>query len=257
MKRSNQEFTLESADTVLAEIFESLETEKSTIEANRIYEGAFEWRFEFPEVLDENGNYIGFDVVIGNPPYIRQEELGDFKLYLQKNFQTYAGTADLYVFFVERGIQLLKPQGNFVYILPNKWLRAGYGKALRQWLKSYQLRQLIDFGDLPVFEEATTYPLILGLTKLSTNVDTKAAVLTTLKYENGLEKAIEEKAFYIHISVLNDEGWSLSNPGINRLLEKLKLTGKPLGKYVNGKIYRGILTGLNEAFVIDEAAKIV
>jgi hypothetical protein len=255
LKRSTLEFTLESAGGVLAQIFESLEAEKAAVEANRIYEGAFEWRFEFPEVLDENGNYQGFDVVIGNPPYIRQEELGDFKLYLQKHFQTYAGTADLFVYFIERGIQLLKSNGDFIYIVPNKWMRAGYGKALRSWLKNLQIRQLIDFGDLPVFEEATTYPLILDITKVHLQIPSKAALMTSLKFDNSLEKTISEKAFNINVSELKDEGWSLSKPAKNNLLEKIKSVSVPLDKYVNGRIYRGVLTGLNEAFVIDEATK--
>jgi hypothetical protein len=255
LKRSTLEFTLESAHTVLAQIFESLEAEKAAVEANRIYEGAFEWRFEFPEVLDENGNYQGFDVVIGNPPYIRQEELGDFKLYLQKHFQTYAGTADLFVYFIERGIQLLKSNGDFIFIVPNKWMRAGYGKALRTWLKNVQIRQLIDFGDLPVFEEATTYPLILDITKTNPRVPAQAAILTSLKFADGLKKTIEEKSFHINVAAFNDEGWSLSSSGISTLLNKVKEIGVPLGKYVNGRIYRGVLTGLNEAFVIDELTK--
>lgn len=82
-----------------------------------LYRDAFEWRFEFPEVLDEEGNYRGFDVVVGNPPYIRQEELGKWKPYLQKHYGTYAGTADLYVYFVEKGIALLQPNGHFSYII--------------------------------------------------------------------------------------------------------------------------------------------
>ncbi|WP_266205248.1 DUF7149 domain-containing protein [Pontibacter kalidii] len=236
---------------------QKLDDERQAIETNKVYEGAFEWRFEFPEVLDEEGKYKGFDVVLGNPPYIRQEELGSFKLYLQKAYSTYAGTADLYVYFVERGIELLRQGGQFSYILPNKWMRAGYGQALRNWLQNYRLEQLLDFGDLPVFEEATTYPLILAVAKYEPEAGYtfEAANIKTLKYEQGLEAYVLQHKYEVQADLLPDSGWTLSDSTAQQLLEKLKNTGTPLGEYVNGKIYRGVLTGLNEAFVIDEATK--
>ncbi|WP_299986762.1 Eco57I restriction-modification methylase domain-containing protein [uncultured Pontibacter sp.] len=237
---------------------QKLEAEREQIESNKVYEGAFEWRFEFPEVLDEAGNYLGFDVVIGNPPYIRQEELGNFKLYLKKHFATYAGTADLYVYFVERGIDLLREGGQFSYIVPNKWMRAGYGQALRGWVQTYTLQQLLDFGDLPVFEEATTYPLIVSVTKTAPQDEDytlQAAGIDTLDYERGLSEYLQNNGYWVQANLLPDSGWSLSDSTSQQLLEKLKNTGIPLGEYVEGKIYYGIKTGYNEAFVIDEATK--
>jgi len=243
--------------TKLQKELQKLEQERADIEANKVYEGAFEWRFEFPEVLDEEGKYKGFDVVIGNPPYIRQEELGNIKVYLQQHFEVYAGTADLYVYFVERGISLLKPGGQFSYIVPNKWMRAGYGQALRQWLQTYTLKELLDFGDLPVFEEATTYPLILSVAKYepAAGYTFNAASINTLQFETGLGNYVSEHAFAVKAELLPASGWTLSNSIAQQLLEKLKNTGTPLGKYVDGKIYYGIKTGYNEAFVIDEATK--
>ena len=91
----------------------TLETEIEEIKANKIFENAFEWRFEFPEVLNDDGDFVGFDVVIGNPPYIRQEEFSPLKPYLQNSFKTFSGTADLYVYFVELSMNLLKTLGNF------------------------------------------------------------------------------------------------------------------------------------------------
>ncbi|WP_276499697.1 class I SAM-dependent DNA methyltransferase [Pontibacter litorisediminis] len=236
---------------------QKLEDERQAIEENKVYEGAFEWRFEFPEVLDEEGKYKGFDVVLGNPPYIRQEELGSFKLYLQKAYSTYAGTADLYVYFVERGLELLREGGQFSYILPNKWMRAGYGQALRQWLQTYKLEQLLDFGDLPVFEEATTYPLILAVAKYEPEpgYTFEAATINTLQFEQGLEAYVQQHKYTVQADLLPNSGWTLSNSIAQQLLEKLRNTGTPLGDYVEGKIYYGIKTGYNEAFVIDEATK--
>ncbi|MCB0596575.1 MAG: Eco57I restriction-modification methylase domain-containing protein [Lewinellaceae bacterium] len=218
------------------------------------YEDAFEWRFEFPEVLDENGNYTGFDVVIGNPPYIRQEEISYLKPYLKQYFDTYAGTADILVFFIERGMSLLKKDGCFSYIISNKFMRANFGKPLREWLLKRRLLEVIDFGDLPVFEEATAYPCILSLQKAKPTGDFQAANVPELVQEDFAEY-IHRIEFTSLQSALSAEGWTLADARTQQLLEKLKRAGVPLGEYVEGKIYYGIKTGYNEAFVIDEATK--
>jgi type II restriction/modification system DNA methylase subunit YeeA len=101
-----------------------LETDIEEIKNNKIYENAFEWRFEFPEVLNDQGDFVGFDTVIGNPPYIRQEELKEYKNQFKSVFSTYSGTADIYVFFIERGFSIMKNQGHFTYIMPNKFRQA-------------------------------------------------------------------------------------------------------------------------------------
>ena len=107
----------------LTEDSKKLEIIIEEIKNNKIYEEAFEWRFEFPEVLDDNGDFVGFDAVIGNPPYIRQEGITDLKPYLQSNYKTYSGRADLYVYFYEKGLTLLKSNGVFCFITPNKFFR--------------------------------------------------------------------------------------------------------------------------------------
>lgn len=234
---------------------EKLETEIEEIKANQIFENAFEWRFEFPEVLNDKGDFVGFDVVIGNPPYIRQEEFSSLKPYLQGRFQTYAGTADLYVYFVELSLNLLKSSGNFVFIIPNKWMRAGYGKALRSYVKTFNLQELLDFGDLAVFEEATTYPLIIGLEKSSPAEKFTAVNLETLDFPMGMESYLAENRIEVLVEGLADDGWTLTDSKAQKLLSKLKLQGVPLSEYVDGKIFRGVLTGLNEAFVIDQETK--
>lgn len=118
----------------LKKSLEQKEKEIADIENAKIYQGAFEWRFEFPEVLDDKGNFLGFDVVIGTPPYIRQEELKEFKPWFKQNLKLYTGTSDIYVFFVEKGFDILKQDGSFTYIMPNKYMQAGYGKPARQIL---------------------------------------------------------------------------------------------------------------------------
>ena len=233
-----------------------LETEIEDIKNNKIYENAFEWRFEFPEVLDDNGDFMGFDVVIGNPPYVRQEEFSPLKHYLQEHFETYAGTADLYVYFVELGMQVATKNGQFIYILPNKWMRAGYGSALRKWIGSFNIRSIIDFGDLPVFDEATTYPCIWNIEKnVGSEKSFNAANIKILNFPDGMKNYINSNGFRVNQSLLLESGWTLVNNQVQQLLEKIKSKGTTLGEYVNGNIFYGIKTGCNEAFVIDEVTK--
>ena len=233
---------------------EQLTEEIEAITSNKIYENAFEWRFEFPEVLDDQGAFVGFDVVIGNPPYIRQEELKEIKPYLKENYEVYHGTADLYQYFTEKGLNLLDEGGVFHFIMPNKWIRANYGKSLRGWLQDRQVRQIIDFGDLPVFEEATTYPCLLEIQNRNNPGVFKALEVEELPVEN-IDRLMEEEGFQVDARKLSEDGWSLVPLEAQRLLDKLKAKGTPLGKYVDGHIYYGIKTGYNKAFVIDEETK--
>lgn len=231
-----------------------LEEQKAEEEAGAFYREAFEWRFEFPEVLDDQGNYKGFDVVIGNPPYVRQEELGDLKPFLKTHFTAFSGTADLYTYFIEQGVRLNKRNGYFHYIVANKWMRANYGKPLRSWLQQKQITAITDFGDLPVFEEATTYPCLLEIKKNEKPTVFKALEIESLPVEN-FDMLEEEKGFEVDATKLSEEGWSLVPLKTQKLLEKLKNNGVALGEYVNGQIYYGIKTGYNTAFVIDEDTK--
>ncbi|MCC5934341.1 MAG: class I SAM-dependent DNA methyltransferase [Balneolales bacterium] len=239
----------------LAQEIKKLEAEIEEIKANKIYENAFEWRFEFPEVLNDAGEFVGFDVVIGNPPYIRQEAFTEIKPYLSSRFETFAGTADLFTYFVELGMNLLKGSGTFCYIIPNKWMRANYGEALRRYLRSFEILQILDFGDLPVFEEATTYPCIMQLRKSAGSEMFTAVNIETLAYPDGLPDYVAQNRIEVLVNELPVEGWTLTDSKVQKLLAKLKNTGVPLGDYVEGKIFYGIKTGLNEAFVIDEETK--
>jgi very-short-patch-repair endonuclease len=232
-----------------------LEEQKAEEESGAFYNQAFEWRFEFPEVLDDEGLFTGFDVVIGNPPYVRQEQFKELKPYLQQRYSVYQGTADLYSYFIELGVDLLSEGGHFQYIVANKWMRANYGKPLREWLqKDVNINAIYDFGDLPVFEEATTYPCLLQLSKTKPTGLFSAAEIETLDFDY-LENYLNEQRFDSDQTKLQADGWALIDVKAQQLLEKLKKKGTPLGKYVDGKIFYGIKTGLNEAFVIDEETR--
>ena len=197
----------------------------------------------------------GFDVVIGNPPYVRQELLSGQKNYFETHYRVYHGTADLYSYFIEKGIRLLGHNGVLGIIVANKWMRSNYGEPLRKFLKTQNIYEIIDFGDLPVFESATTYPSILIAGKPTNNVSSvDVTIVRTLKFDS-LQNYVQQNRNLILKKNLDKSGWNLGSEMENNLLKKLKINTIPLGDYVNGKIYYGIKTGLNEAFVIDEITK--
>lgn len=209
----------------------------------------FDWKTAFPKVFTQGG----FDAVIGNPPYVRQELL-DNKDYFQEKFKVWHGVADLYTFFFEQGMNLLKYDGTFGIIVANKWMRANYGQPLRHWLRRYRIDEIIDFGDLPVFQGATTYPCIVRLSKKAPAERFPAVVVESLDF-TSLDPYVFEKAFEVRTASLADEGWVLASEAVTSLVARLKTVGRPLGEVLEGKIFYGIKTGLNEAFVVDEATK--
>jgi len=210
----------------------------------------FDWDKEFSEIFQRGG----FNVVIGNPPYVRQEGLSEFKGYFQKHYLVYHGTADLYTYFIERGVSFLKDGGFFSYIVANKWMRANYGQPMRRWLKGQCIEEIIDFGDLPVFQGATTYPCIIRIIKKAPQERFEVTQVKTLDFQN-LYDYVKENQYRVNRLALDDKGWSLADDRTQALLAKINSKGVPLGEYVGGKIYYGIKTGLNEAFVIDKTTR--
>jgi len=180
--------------------------------------------------------------------------IGNFKSYFQEHYRVYHGSADLYAYFIEKGVSLLNPAGFFSYIVANKWMRANYGLPLRKWLKQQCLNEIIDFGDLPVFKGATTYPCIIRICKGKPPEHFSAVVAATLHFES-LDTYVRSCRQTIQLSALEDSGWSLTGEKVQELLKKVRVSGIPLRDYVKGKILYGIKTGLNEAFVIDSATR--
>ncbi|MFH0862245.1 MAG: N-6 DNA methylase [Candidatus Altiarchaeota archaeon] len=203
----------------------------------------FDWQKEFP---------FKFDAVIGNPPYVRQEMLGDFKEYFQRTYSTYQGAADLYVYFIEKGVSLLNTEGIFGIIVANKWMKAKYGQPLRKWMKERKIEEIIDFGDLRVFEKATTYPCILSISAGKPKKQFKVVKVENLDFTD-LQKYLRGRRYEVNQNNLNDDGWTLGDLDLENLLEKLKKNSITLKEYVQGEIYRGVLSGLDEAFVIDSS----
>ena len=210
----------------------------------------FDWQRAFPQVFAAGG----FDTVIGNPPYIRQESLGEDKPYYQSIYEVFTGTADIYSYFIEKGVKLLAPGGQFSYIVANKWLRAKYGFKLRQWLKTKSIEEITDFGDLPIFTGATTYPLILRVSNNPPHFHPRLTNVKTLDFAS-LQEYVDEYGEISDQTCFEEDGWSLAGKQTQDLLAKIRQNSIPLGEYVGGKVYRGILTGLNKAFVIDQETK--
>ena len=139
----------------------------------------------------------GFDVVVGNPPYVRQELISAQKDYLQGHYQVFHGMADLYSYFIERSMKLLNPNGLYGVIVANKWMRANYGEPLRRFLKAHTLYEIIDFGDLPVFETATTYPCIIIAGNPGKEIGPiKLTLAKTLKF-NSLTEYVDQNLWPI------------------------------------------------------------
>ncbi|EGI9427380.1 class I SAM-dependent DNA methyltransferase [Campylobacter jejuni] len=213
----------------------------------------FEWRFEFPEILDDDGNFKGFDLIIGNPPYIRQEELKELKPHLAKNYKVYKGTSDIYTYFYELGFNVLKDNGVLSYITSNKYTRAGYGEALREFLlKNVKFLEYTDLNGIKVFDSATVDTSILCFEK-SKSKDNKFKylalsneILKTCTYDIGLYKDFAE----FSQNSLSKESFTFSDENTSALKAKIERIGTPLKEWHGLNIYRGILTGYNEAFII-------
>ena len=212
------------------------------------------------ELAGQEGPSSGFDIVLTNPPYVRQELLdGELKEALKRRYpQVYRGTADLYVYFYARALHLLREGGVGSFISSNKWLRAGYGKKLRRHLGSKAtVDAVVDFGDLPLFE-ATAYPMIIVFQNEPPEEEhaLQALEVEDLAVVDRLSEVMREAAWPQPQDTLDAKrGWALVRPDMLALLEKLRRGGMPLGEYVGGRIHYGIKTGYNRAFVIDQATK--
>ncbi len=225
----------------------------------RLRINAFDWNEEFKEIMEprppaDGGAKAGFDAVIGNPPYVRQEGLGEWKEYFKSHYKTYAGTADLYTYFIEKALTKLKQNGYFGYIVSNKWMRARYGEKLRKFVKQYQIEQLINFGELRVFQNAATFPLIVIIRKTEPKVKAIYAPIKRLSFQN-LTEEVKNIGYELEDNALSDEGFSLVVNDYQNIIDKMKSIGIPLGDYANGKIYRGGVTGFNKAFIIDKKTR--
>ena len=248
MSKKEQKDWQKRVDAVKKEIAE-LESYFEEINSNKIYLGAFEWRIEFPEVLDADGNFIGFDCVIGNPPYIQLQSMGtDADVLERMKYKTYVRTGDIYCLFYEQGMNLLKPNGCLCYITSNKWMKAGYGKELRQYFVSETNPVLlIDFAGVKVFDTATVDVNILMLQKTINVQRTFACITQGINGLQNLSDFVQQNGAECDFS--SADSWVILSPIEQSIKRKMETVGTPLKDW-NINIYRGVLTGYNEAFII-------
>ncbi|MFP6185643.1 Eco57I restriction-modification methylase domain-containing protein [Helicobacter pylori] len=217
--------------------------------SGREYQNAFEWRFEFPEVLDDEGDFLGFDCIIGNPPYIRQEQIKDLKPLLEKQYQDfYNSTADIYTYFFALAYHLLKEKGFNAFITSNKYARAKYGAKLREWLlKKTTIVSYMELNALKVFESATVDTSITSFIKQPPPKESEFKYYEpTPDDKNDLKSAC---TLSMRQNALSTESFIFANAALLDLRDKIESVGTPLKDW-GIQIYRGILTGCNEAFII-------
>ncbi|GAA9415399.1 class I SAM-dependent DNA methyltransferase [Helicobacter pylori] len=225
----------------IKECYETLENLKNS--------KTLEWRFEFPEVLNDEGDFLGFDCIIGNPPYIRQEQIKDLKPLLQKQYQDfYNSTADIYTYFFALSYHLLKEKGFNAFITSNKYARAKYGAKLRELLlKKTTIVSYMELNALKVFESATVDTSIMSFIK---QTPPKESVFEycepTPDDKNDLKST---RSLPMKQNALSTESFIFANATLLDLRDKMESVGTPLKDW-DIQIYRGILTGANEAFII-------
>ena len=196
----------------------------------------FIWELEFSEVF--KGENPGFDIVIGNPPYVRQEKIKELKPYLKEHYKTFTGVADLYVYFFEKGLNILKDKGIFAFICSNKFAKAKYGEKLRKLILENQLKIYNDFTGVKVFKEASVDTCVIQIKKDYTNDN----------------KVLVDNNYLMEQNRLNSNSFIFNSPDVLNLRDKIFKQGTMI-KDLDIEINRGILTGFNEAFIINEEIK--
>ncbi len=225
----------------IKECYETLENLKNS--------KTLEWRFEFPEVLDDEGDFLGFDCIIGNPPYIRQEQIREIKPLLQKQYQDfYNSTADIYTYFFALSFNLLKDKGFNAFITSNKYARAKYGAKLRELLlKKTTLVSYMELNALKVFESATVDTSIMSFIKQTPPKESRFKYYEPTSNDgNNLKSA---HSLLMRQNALSTESFIFADATLLDLRGKMEGVGTPLKDW-DIQIYRGILTGANEAFII-------
>lgn len=220
---------------------------------NKAYNNALEWRFEFPEVLDQDGNFEGFDCVIGNPPYIQLQKLhdntdGSAELYRDNKYEVFEAEGDIYCLFYECGINLLKDDAILAYITSNKWMKADYGKKLRQYFSKWNVIELIDLGG-EVFENATVDTNILFIQKNENNT----VPALCYDYNKGRYSNLDDNIPFVSIDFPKDGSTWLIESDIKRKIKKKVVSqGKQIKDRNDIQILFGVKTGYNDAFMINK-----
>ena len=215
-------------------------------------EKAFNWQEQFPKVFEKGG----FDVVIGNPPYVQLQSMGAMSdAYAKCGFETFNKSADLYCLFTERGYSLLKEGGLQSFIMPNKWMLVSYGKELRRFMAKTDLQQIINFGDVQFFDEATIYVCIFVTRKDNDRKnDVQALSLNKKTYHGDFLNEVPAQLAPYPADTFGESEWIIQPKAHFDILKKMLLQGTAL-KDMPISINYGIKTGYNDAFFIDGDTK--
>ena len=242
---------------ILTSLDHTIRVGNSIVSDPAIDPAAFDWQSAFPEVFAMGG----FDVVVANPPYVRQELLSPIKPYLEANYKTYHGMADLYVYFYELGLRLMKPGGLMCFVVTNKWMKASYGEPLRRHFAEHAwVESVVDFGHAKqIFEDADVFPCIIVARRPDQRPKPMTTRLCAIPREqlriDDLSHQIERDGVDLPLSQLSAEAWQLEPTGVNAILTKIRARGIPLSEFAGVKPYRGVVTGCNDAFLIDTVTK--
>lgn len=212
---------------------------------------AFDWEKQFATVMEEGG----FDIIVGNPPYVRHEAIKHLKRHFEKEYDAFRTFADLYVYFIERSLYLLKEGGVLSLITSNKYMKADYGAPLRQMLSRYDIQEIIDFGELRIFEDASTFPAIITLIKRPpTGPTIRFCQVESLDFVS-LHNYVIEKGIDIPRFPNDSSQWVIGDQSANNVLREIEQNHPQLSSYEGCEIRYGIKTGLNEVFVINSTLR--
>ena len=227
---------------ILTSLDHTIRVGNSIVSDPAIDPAAFDWQAAFPEVFATGG----FDVVVANPPYVRQELLSPIKPYLEANYKTYHGMADLYVYFYELALRLLKPGGLMCFVVTNKWMKASYGEPLRRhFAEQAWVESVVDFGHAKqIFEDADVFPCIIVARRPDERPKPTTTRLCAIPREqlriDDLSHQIEREGVELPLSQLGAEAWQLEPTGVNAILAKIRAKGIPLSEFAGVKPLYGV-----------------
>jgi hypothetical protein len=216
------------------------------------YKPYFLWHLWFKDVFDNNG----FDIVIGNPPYIQLQKMGvEADILQQAKYETFTRSSDIYCLFFELGNKLLKPAGNLIYITSNSWLRANYGKVLRTYFTAtVNPLKLIDLSDTNVFKSATVRTSIFQFKKEVNQKGLKAIRVTRKSQDHIKELDSYFEKNYVKLKLSGERAWVVHEKEKADIIQSVEIQGQPLNSWAI-EINRGLITGFNDAFIIDESKR--
>jgi len=229
-----------------------------SIKNNKIYQNALEWRIEFPEVLNDDGDYIGFDAIIGNPPYMRIQGIRDIDPAMADMYNSLytsaTGSYDLYALFTEKSLSLVKNKAIINFIMPVKWTNAAFGKGLRSVISSKNaISKIIDFSSFMVFD-ASTYTALQWFKEgndILEYIEIDNQIATSIELTSYLNKITKASFNKISTSNLSENQWTLSGGAVMAILDKLNKQPRRISDIFD-RIFTGLQTSKDDVYFLYE-----